>query len=126
MLSQASYQVSDAVLTLTKSVLSVSDPFGGSSVVPGAVLEYEILVSVAGTGNAENVVVTDVLPASLAYESGTISVSLLPPGEDSDDDFAPLGTDGTGYDAANTRTVVTLGDIAGGEVRTIQFQASVK
>lgn len=124
--AQGTYQVSDAVVTVTKTVMGVTDPFGGNTVVPGAVIDYEVAVSVAGSGTAENVVVTDDISADLAYELNTLTVSALPAGEEADDDFAPIGTDNTGYDAGNSRITVVLGDIVGGDSRTFQIQVSVR
>ena len=124
--AQGIYQVSDAVVTVTKSVVTVTDPFGGSTVVPGAVIAYQILVAVAGSGTAESLVITDIVDASLAYEAGTLSASALPPGEDADDDFAPAGVDNTGFDSPSTTLTVTLGDVVGGSAVTIDFQAAIR
>ena len=120
------FQVSGAIVTITKQTLSQLDPFGGATLVPGTVISYRITVTVAGSGTAENLVVTDPLPAELEYQPGTLAVSALPAGEDADDDFAPIGTDNTGFDSGNGEVRVTLGDVAGGAgAITIDFDAAI-
>ena len=125
--AQASYQVSAAVVSLTKSAVSVSDPFGGVTLVPGSVIEYQITASVTGSGSAENLVVSDVIPADLAYVPGSLVVSSLPPGEEQDDDFVPAGTDNTGFNAGSNTVTVNLANQAGGaSAITITFQAAIR
>ncbi len=121
------YDVSAALVTLVKSVVSVLDPFGGAAVVPGSVVTYQIVASVTGTGTVEDLLVTDALPAELEYVAASIVVaSGLPAGEDADDDFLPTGTDNTGFSAPGTVTI-SLGDVvAGGADITITFKATIR
>lgn len=125
--AQGIYDVSAALVTLAKSVLSVLDPFGGTTVVPGSVLTYQIVVSVTGTGTVEGLLVTDSLPAELEYVASSLSVAPgLPVGEDEDDDFLPAVVDNTGFSAPGTVTV-SLGDVvAGGADITITFEATIR
>ena len=67
------YEVRNTVLSLNKSVDSITDPFGGNQPVPGAEIRYEIIVSVSGVGTASSLTVTDPIPANTAY-SGFLSV----------------------------------------------------
>ena len=125
--TQGRYEVGDAALALAKTATAVRDPEGGSTVVTGAVITYEIAVTVSGSGTAEGVRVQDALPVELEYVPGTLSVSALPPGEEIDDDFLPAGTDNTGYDAASRTISVGLGALPGGSsVVAIVFQAIVQ
>lgn len=124
--AEGSYQVSAAVVNLIKAAINVLDPFGGATVVPGAVITYQIDATVSGTGSADALVVSDIVPADLEYVPGTLTVSALPPGENADDDFAPTGTDNTGFDGPNQTVTVTLGDVAGGSATiVITFQATI-
>lgn len=122
------FEVNTALVTLVKSVVSVVDPFGGTTIVPGSVLEYQIVANVAGSGTAEDFLVTDVLPAELEYLSGSLVVAPgLPPGEEVDDDFAPGGTDNTGFDTGSNTLTVSLGDVVGGPANiTITFEATIR
>jgi uncharacterized repeat protein (TIGR01451 family) len=105
----------------------VVDPFGGATLVPGSVITYTLEVEVTGAGSAESLVVTDIIPAELEYQAGTLVVSALPAGEEADDDFAPAGVDNTGFNAGTTTVTVSLGDVAGGTpVITITFDAAIR
>ena len=46
--AEGRYRVNNAIVTLTKTATTVLDPFGGSTLVPGAVVSYRIDVDVAG------------------------------------------------------------------------------
>jgi len=121
------YDVSAALVTLVKSVVSVLDPFGGTSVIPGSVVRYQIVASVTGTGTVEGLLITDALPAELEYVASSLVVApALPAGEEADDDFLPAGPDNTGFSAPNTVTI-SLGDVvAGGADITITFEATIR
>jgi uncharacterized repeat protein (TIGR01451 family) len=127
LLAQGTYRVSAGNVTLAKTVTSVTDPQGGNRFVPGAIVRYQISVSVAGSGTAQNLVVRDPVPANLAYVAGSLSVSSLPPGQQADDDFLPAGSDNTGFDGPNDSVVVTLGDVAGGGAPiVISFNTTIR
>lgn len=108
--STGRYQVSAAVVTVTKSATGVVDPFGGSTLVPGSIISYQLEIAVTGTGDAENLVITDVLPAELDYRADTLRID----GVIEDDDFAPAGTDNSGFNDATTTVVVDRGVVSGG------------
>ena len=126
LIDEGRYVVSEAVVGLTKTAIAVSDPFGGTTAVPGSVITYEIVAEVVGTSPAEALVITDSLPAELEYVSASLIVSALPTGENADDDFAPLGVDNTGFDVGSTTVTVNLADLAGGATITITYQASIR
>ena len=119
----ARFEVAAAVVTITKSAVSVLDPFGGTTLVPGSVITYQLDVTVTGTGNAENLVVSDILPAELEYQLNTLQID----GVAEDDDFAPAGTDNSGFDSGTTTVVVDQGVIAGGSPTiVITFDAAIR
>ena len=125
--AEGAFRVSSAVVTITKTVRAVTDPSGGAKVVPGATIDYQIVVDVAGSGTATAVVVTDPIPTELDYVPGSLSVSALPAGENGDDDFLPTNVDHTGFDAATHTVIVSLGDaVGGGAPTTIAFKAKVR
>lgn len=67
------YAFDSADLTITKTSRIVSDPFNGTTnpkAIPGAVLEYDILLSNAGTVSADGILVTDVINANLTLLLG--------------------------------------------------------
>ena len=117
------YQVSDAVVSITKTAVAITDPFGGTSLIPGTILTYQLDVNVSGAGSAEGLVVTDVIPAELEYQPGSLNVAGAP----EDDDFAPAGTDNSGFDASTTTVTVAQGTVAGGAPTiVITFDAAIR
>lgn len=65
------YEINDVEVSLVKSA-SVLDPLGGTKPVTDSVITYSILVTISGTGTANNVVITDVIPANTTYSPGTL------------------------------------------------------
>ena len=95
--------------------------------IPGATIDYQIVVDVGGSGTAAGVVVNDPIPSELDYVPGSLTVSALPAGENADDDFLPANVDHTGFDAASHTVIVDLGDtVGGGAPVTIEFKAKVR
>lgn len=67
-LSVDGFIVEAAALTAAKSYTVVSDPLGGNLAIPGAILQYEIVVSnAAGASDAVNVVVSDTIDTDLTF-----------------------------------------------------------
>ncbi|MEQ8690462.1 MAG: hypothetical protein RIC89_06445 [Pseudomonadales bacterium] len=117
------YEVADAVVSVNKTVVSILDPFGGTTLVPGSIVTYQIDITVAGSGDADNLVISDVLATELEYVANSLQVG----GAAEDDDFAPSGVDNSGFDSAATSIVVDQGTVAGGSPAiVINFQAAVR
>ncbi len=117
------YRVSAAIVIIDKTTTAVVDPFGGATFVPGTVISYDLSVTVSGSGGAENLIVTDVLPAELEYLASSLSVN----GTAEDDDFAPAATDKSGFDSGTQTIIVDLGTVAGGSpVIRINFDATIR
>lgn len=63
-------------VSVSKSSVVLSDPVSGTDepkAVPGAVIEYCILVSNAGSATIENASISDILPANVQFEAGSLS-----------------------------------------------------
>lgn len=117
------YTVSDAVVSIVKSATAIVDPFGGTTLVPGTIISYQLEVSVVGSGTAQALVIRDLIPAELEYQIGTLQVA----GAGEDDDFAPSGTDNSGFDAGTTTVIVDQGDVvAGGANILVTFDAAIR
>ena len=71
------YLIAGAALTVTKTVASVLDPQGGSVLMPGSVMTYQIDVVLTGSGTATNLVITDPLPANTTYLANNITVTCI-------------------------------------------------
>jgi len=63
-----------ANVIMTKSV-TILDQWGGNQPIPGATLRYAITVSAAGSGTANTVVITDLLPANTASIPNTLRLN---------------------------------------------------
>ena len=67
--------------------------------------------------------VTDPLPAELEYQPGTLVVA----GAAEDDDFAPIGTDESGFNTQTNTVIVDRGLVTGnGPDIVITFEAAIR
>ena len=125
--AEGTYRVNAALVALNKTVAAITDPFGGNTLVPGSVIRYAITVTVAGAGAVENLVIRDPIPGAMVYVPGSLVVSALPAGQQADDDFAPIGSDNTGFDGPNNTVVVSQGDaVGGGAPVVISFNTTIR
>jgi uncharacterized repeat protein (TIGR01451 family) len=74
------YEIRSAALTVTKNVTVVSDPFNGTGAdrkaIPGAVIEYTIVVTNNSTTTAaDGVTVNDTIPANTTFVPGSITLN---------------------------------------------------
>lgn len=95
-----------AVLTIEKTSTLISDPVNGTTnpkLIPGAVVEYAITVTNAGTGtvDASSIVILDQMPAEMAFATGT-PVTFT------------NGTPTSGLNTFNASTMVTYSQASGG------------
>ena len=105
-----------ANVALTKSV-SLRDPFGGTSAVPGTVATFTIVARVTGSGTINDLIVTDAIPEGTTYAPGTLAL-----------DSAALsdGADGDAGTASDTAGIaVDLGDVAADATRTVTFDVTI-
>jgi len=68
------YLVAGVAVNAVKSQVVV-DQFGGARPVPGARINYSIVVSATGTGTALNPIFTDSIPANTSYVPGTLRLN---------------------------------------------------
>ncbi|MEQ1509674.1 MAG: proprotein convertase P-domain-containing protein [Sphingopyxis sp.] len=106
-----------AVLSIAKTSSVINDPVNGATdpkMIPGAVVEYCLLASNAGSGTTTNVVITDSLPANVTYVTGsmTSAASCAAAGSAEDDDAAgadesdPFGMQLSGTTVGGTATSI--------------------
>ncbi|SHJ95398.1 conserved repeat domain-containing protein/fimbrial isopeptide formation D2 domain-containing protein [Desulfatibacillum alkenivorans DSM 16219] len=120
------YVVQDAELTVNKTV----NPSGG--VDPGAVLTYAIEGSNTGTATAENVIITDPIPANTTYVANSIRIGpaggtygTATPQTDLADN-GQVGGDRADYNISNPgKVTVFWGDAPAGDSGIIYFQVTV-
>lgn len=104
-----------ATVALTKSA-TIADPFGGNQPVPGAVVTYTLVATVSGTGQADSLHVTDVIPTGTTYQAGTLKLDAASLSDASDADAGQASA--AGID-------VNLGTVAGGSTKTVTFDVKI-
>jgi uncharacterized repeat protein (TIGR01451 family) len=109
------YIVQNATITFVKSA-TVSDPFGGTTSVPGSIITYTLVATISGTGTLTNASVSDPVPAGTTYQAGSITLQGSPLTDAADTD--------AGSFAANSVTV-GLGNVTGGQTRTVTFRTRI-
>jgi uncharacterized repeat protein (TIGR01451 family) len=114
--SYDAYLVSGVNVALTKTVSSVVDPNGTAVLMPNAVMTYQIDVVLTGSGTADNLVITDPLPANTSYVPNSITVNSAAKTDAVDADNAEF--------SANTVTV-TLGNVAAPANIVITLKATI-
>ena len=86
------YLVSSVSLAVTKTVVSVLDPRGGTLVMPGTILTYRIALALTGIGVAELLQLSDPLPAETTYVPGSLLVNGAPRTDAQDNDNASFAS----------------------------------
>ena len=111
-----SYIAAGVSLRLLKTVALVRDPLGGSLVMPGSQLNYHVVLTLTGTGVAENLSFTDPLPANTTYVPASITVDGAARSDASDADNA-------GFAAGEVR--VLFGNTPAPATRIVEFKVTV-
>lgn len=127
------YTVNTAAITVAKSSTVISDPFNGSTnpkAIPGAVVEYCLVVSnAAGGASASSIVLTDVVPSATLYSTGTMkSGTGATCGGGTVTTLTDSSADGDGasYTAGTTTVSVGTASIAAGSSVWAVFRVTVK
>jgi len=114
------YEIQSFAVAIVKSNSVISDPTGCAiapcSPIPGAVVRYTLVVNVGGIGTAENLIITDLIPAEMTYNPGTITHDAVGKSDIADADEATF--------ALNTVTV-DLGNVAAIATHTITFDVTI-
>ena len=101
---------------LTKAV-SLVDPFGGTSAVPGSVATFTLTAEVIGPGSLASLVITDGIPDDTTYVAGSLAL-----------DGNQL-TDASGDDAGEASNAagisVDIGTVNGGDTFEVTFDVTV-
>ncbi|MEM9403962.1 MAG: hypothetical protein AAGA44_15940 [Pseudomonadota bacterium] len=113
------YLVGGVLLSVVKTV-SVADPDGGNSPMPGATLTYSIDVDVLSPGTAERSVFSDPLPVDTTYVPASLELNGLPLTDIVDGDAGEILT------AGGDEIVVRLGDLVQADgTQTVRFQVTI-
>lgn len=113
-----------ATLSLTRTSKVVSNLVEGTAnpkAIPGALVEYCLLVNNAAGGTATDVTVTDALDSDLTYDS---TFGVYRNGTVTD---GACNADGSPDGSFNASVVTgTIASLAAGETRTVRYRATVK
>ncbi len=118
-------------LSVTKISTVINDPFNGTTnpkAIPGATVQYCILISNPGTGTADTVVATDNIPGNVTYSPGTmLSGSNCGSAATAEDDDAtgPDETDPFGASISGTALTATAAALGPAEAYALTFQVTV-
>ena len=113
------FTVSNIAVAVGKMVV-VIDPFGGSQPVAGATLRYSITATTGGNGTANNVVITDAIPANTTYTAASLRLNGAPLSDAADADAGDVGATTPGM------VTVNLGALtAASPVQTIVFDVTI-
>ncbi len=109
------YLVQNATISFTKSAL-VTDPFGGSTSVPGSIITYTLVATISGTGTLTNAGISDPIPNGTTYQNGSITLQGSPLTDAADADAGSF---------ASNNVSVSLGSVTGGQTRTVTFRVRI-
>ena len=128
----------NVALSVNKSQVVISDPISGlvnPKAIPGAVVQYCLTVTNATPLTpADNVNLTDIVPANTTYQAGSIVIGL--PGVQpictvagfiaNDNGSAILGTNFTGsYDSSTKRVTATIPTLLGSSSVAASFRVTI-
>jgi conserved repeat domain len=113
------YLVADVQLTAVKSQ-TIVDQFGGARPLPGARINYQVVVTPSGSGNATAAAFSDRVPTNTTYVGGSLRLNGASLSDGADADA------GTFVSAPAPEVRVTLGNLAGGSgPQTIEFAVTI-
>ncbi len=121
-MAQTQLLVSEIQVRMSKSIINGTYIIGGRNehLVPGANVQYQLDVSITGSGAAENLIVEDQLPNELALKAGNQGIINVNGNEYS----AAMDEDPASYD--NKKIVVNLGDVSAPSTYVIIFTTVIQ
>ena len=130
------YRISSATMLISKIARVLSDPFNGTTnpkPVPGAVIEYCIVMQNTGSVSATGLIVTDTVPAHTTYVTGSIksagsvtSGACNSDGATEDDDASDSGEPDTATGSfASGVVTVNLATVAASQTLTALFRTTI-
>lgn len=108
----------DYTMTLSQAI---TDPSGGSQPVSGATIKYTMNITPKGSATGTNLVISDPIPASTSYVSGSMTLNGTPLGDSATDG------DAGDYNVTNANAItVKLGNLSGsGATQVVTFQVKI-
>ena len=113
------YLVTGITLNAAKSA-TIADQFSGQLPIPGATINYSIVVTAIGSGSALSSLFTDAIPANTTYVPGTLTLNSVPLSDGTDADAGEFTTTPSPHVRVQLGTLTT----ASGP-QTIQFAVTI-
>ncbi|MBI4865957.1 MAG: DUF11 domain-containing protein [Candidatus Wallbacteria bacterium] len=104
-------------------VVEITKTVTPSTAKPGETVVYKITFSNTGNATAHDVAISDSVPSTLTYKSGTIRTGLTEPASTTKTDTS--GDDGAEFDSGTKKVSHTFGALAATESAVLVFQATV-
>ncbi len=127
------YKVVTADIRAAKTSRAISDPINNTTnpkMIPGAIVEYCIAVTNAGTVSASNIAISDPIPDNTEFVAGSIyKDQTVADGVCSGESALQAVTDAVGYDTSSSKAkvLVTLtAALAENQTRGVRFRVQVK
>lgn len=113
------YLVAEVQLTAVKSQ-TIVDQFGGGRPLPGARINYQIVVTANGTGTAAAAAFSDLIPTNTTYVAGSLELNNAALSDSADADAGEF------VSAPAPEVRITLGDLtAASGAQTIEFAVTI-
>jgi uncharacterized repeat protein (TIGR01451 family) len=113
------YLAADILLTAVKSQ-SILDQFAGARPLPGARINYQVVITASGSGTAAAAGFSDLIPANTTYVAGSLELNGAALSDTADGDA------GAFVSSPAPQVRVTLGDLSGASgPQTIEFAVTI-
>jgi uncharacterized repeat protein (TIGR01451 family) len=118
-------------ISVTKVSSVISDPFNGTTnpkAIPGAVMEYCILITNTGSATLSSISASDPLPAKFTYAPGTMTSGTTCAGATTAEDDNNTGTDESdpyGASISGTTITGTANSLSAGGAFALKFRGTV-
>lgn len=109
--ANGNYIISGLIVNHEKTIVSVLDNNGGSLVMSGSEITYQIKVDISGTGTAKNLVISDQLPNELNYVENSLTLN---------------GVLISDTNVINNKISVSIGDQTPNKTFILQFKTKIK
>lgn len=129
---EISFSVQRAAITVAKTSSVLNDPVNGTTnpkMIPGATIQYCILVSNGGPATATTVIATDSLPTQLSYVAGSMRSGTSCGGAttvEDDDNSGADDTDTVGASFASGTVVMLTSALSSGAAMALLFNALIQ
>lgn len=111
----SSLQASLATITLSKAA-AIVDQFGGDQPVPGATVTYSLTATATGSGQVQNLQISDIIPNGTTYEAASLKL---------DGGSLTDAVDGDVGNAGSSGIAVILPTVQGGTTRVVTFSVKI-